>query len=76
MDATSALDALIDSAHDPQAEASALSERVSDAELARRQTAITAVKQHLPSLKQAGHSLIRTFFWELERVLDRRIASA
>jgi hypothetical protein len=73
-EANSALDELINSAYDPQAEASALAERVSDTELARRRAAIVAGKQHLSMLKQAGHSLIRSFFEELEQVLEKRLA--
>ena len=75
-EALSAIDILIDSAHDPQAEAGALSERVSDTELARRRAAVAAMKQHKPALKQAGHSLVTTFLHELEQVLERRISTA
>jgi hypothetical protein len=75
-DANSAIDALVDSAHDAQAEASALAEKVSDTELAQRRAAIAAMKQHRPTLKQAGHALVQTFLSELERVLERRIGSA
>jgi hypothetical protein len=75
-DANSALDALIDSAEDPHAEASALAERISDTELARRRIVITSMKQHRPALKQAGHLLIARFIEELDGVLEARISKA
>ncbi len=75
-DANAAIDTLIDSAHDPQAEASALSERISDSSLAARQAKIEALKQHRPALKKAGHALVGVFSDEIERVLERRIGAA
>jgi hypothetical protein len=75
-EALRAIDRMIDSAHDPKAEAGCLSERVGEAELARRRAAIAAMKRHKPTLKEAGHSLVATFLDEVEQVLERRISTA
>jgi hypothetical protein len=74
--ANMAFDSLVDSAHDPQAEASALSERVSDAELKRRRDAIALMKNHRPALKQIGHALLKQFVDETENALEHRIGGA
>jgi hypothetical protein len=74
--AITAFDHLIDSAHDPAAEKSALSERISDFELKRRSAAINAMKQHRPALKQAGIGLLNVFFEEIDKALERRITPA
>lgn len=75
-DANLAIDSLIDSAHDPQAEASALSERVSDTEFTARRATIDSMKQHRQALKLAGRTIVRTFTEEIERALERRIGPA
>jgi hypothetical protein len=75
-DANAAFDSLVDSAHDPQAEASALSEHASDAELARRRTVILSMKNHRPALKQTGHAVLKHFLDDMEAVLERRIGAA
>jgi len=72
-DANAALDALVDSAYDPQAEASALSERVSDAEIAKRRRLIDLMKSHRPVLKQIGYALLKQFSDDVEIVLEYRI---
>jgi hypothetical protein len=63
-------------AHDPQAEARALSEPVSETTLAERRAKIVAMKQHRQALKQTGHRLVNTFFAKIERVLERRVEGA
>jgi hypothetical protein len=75
-DAYAAVDSLIDSAHDPQAETSALSERVSNSEMTRRRAAIASMKQHRQALKQRGRSLVNTFCTEVDDILEGRIGSA
>jgi hypothetical protein len=72
-DANAALDALVDSAYDLQAEASALSERVSDAEIAKRRRLIDLMKSHRPVLKQIGYALLKQFSDDVEIVLEYRI---
>lgn len=74
--ARTAMGALIDAAHDPAAEAAALSERAGDAELARRKTAIMRMHQYRPALKEFGASVVDTFAGELEGALERRIGRA
>ncbi len=73
LDANSAVDSLIDCAFDADAAESALKERISDTELTRRRETINAMRQHFPTLKQAGHSLVKEFFHELTLALERRI---
>jgi hypothetical protein len=75
-DANAAFDALIDSAYDPQAEASALSERVSDAEIAKRRRLIDLMKSHRPVLKQIGYALLKQFSDDVENVLEYRISAS
>lgn len=75
-EAMAAVDLLVISAHDPEAEASALSERVSDSELARRRAVIESVKQHQPAFKQEAHFLVDGFADELSRALEDRISRA
>ena len=75
-DANAAFDALIDSAYDPQAEASALAERVSDAEVAKRRRLIDLMKSHRPALKQTGHALLKQFCDDVENVLEYRVSAS
>lgn len=71
--ANKAVDSLFDAGHDPQAEASALSERVAETELTRRRMAITSMKLHIPALKQTGHLLVTSFSEEVRQLLQARI---
>jgi hypothetical protein len=76
VEANEAINKLVDSGYDPIAEASALAEAVGPAELARRRSAITSMKQHWPILKQNGYSIVTSLCDEVERVLEARIGSA
>jgi hypothetical protein len=73
MQARIAFHKLVQSAHDQQAEAALLSEKVSTTELMRRHAILEATKQHLPNVIATGQTLVGRFSEELEPVLDARI---
>lgn len=74
--AKTAFSALIEAAHDPEAEESALGGGLNEMEASRRREIIANMRQHSAALKTAGASLIETFANELEYELERRIGAA
>lgn len=73
--ARSDFDALIAAGHDAVAEKDALEEKVSGTEVAYRRSTIENMKQHRASLRLVCHSMVESFFDELETSFEQRVAA-